>query len=78
MHGFAKKLIEAHALGEPDSEDGFSKGCALIRANLHVNADEIETEEEWARLYGEAVWLEGWRNRNRAKLIASMFGGGKG
>ena len=78
MHGFAKKLIEAHTLGEPDSEDGFSKGCALIRANLGVDAEGIETEEEWARLYGEAVWLEGWRYRNLAKMIGGLLGGGKG
>ena len=69
MHGFAKKLIEAHTLGEPDSEDGFSKGCALIRANLGVDAEGIETEEEW---------VEGWRYRNLAKMIGGLLGGGKG
>lgn len=74
MHGLAKKLVEAHRLSESDSEDGFAKGCALIRANLHVDADGIGSEEEWARLYGEALWLEWWRNRNRAELIASLLG----
>lgn len=59
---------------DDDHEDTFAKGCALIRANLHINADEIETEEEWAALYGQALWLERWRNRNRAKLIGSLFG----
>lgn len=61
-------------MAESDDEDGFAKGCALIRANLHINADEIETEDEWAALYGQALWLERWRNRNRAELIASLFG----
>ena len=54
-------------------QDGFAKGCTLIRANLHVEIDKIETEEEWAQLYCEAIWLERWRNRNRAELIASLF-----
>ena len=61
-------------MAESDDEDGFAKGCALIRANLHVDIDKIETEEEWAQLYSEAIWLERWRNRNRAELIASLFG----
>ena len=46
-------------------------------ANLHVDVEKIETEEEWARLYCEALWLERWRNRNRAELIAGLFGDGK-
>lgn len=65
-------------MAESDDEDGFAKGCALIRANLHVDVDKIESGEEWARLYAEAIWLERWRNRNHAELIASLFGDGKG
>lgn len=61
-------------MADDDDEDTFAKGCALIRANLNVNADEIETEEDWARLYGQALWLERWRNRNKAELIARLFG----
>lgn len=61
-------------MADADDEDTFAKGCALIRSNLHVDADEIETAEEWARLYNEALWLERWRNRNRAELIAELFG----
>ncbi len=61
-------------MADADDEDTFAKGCALIRANLHINADEIETEEEWAALYSQALWLERWRNRNRAELIAGLFG----
>lgn len=63
-------------MSERDDEDGFAKGCALIRSNLHVDADGIESEEEWARLYGEAVWLEGWRARNLAEVLCRVFGGG--
>lgn len=74
MHGVAKKLVEAHTLAESDDEDGFAKGCALIRANLNVNADNIETEEDWAALYAQAIWLESWRNKNKAELIARLFG----
>ena len=61
-------------MADADDEDTFAKGCALIRSNLQVDADEIETAEEWARLYNEALWLERWRNRNRAELIAELFG----
>lgn len=64
-------------MAESDEEDGFAKGCALIRANLNVDIAKIETEKEWAQLYCEAIWLERWRNRNRAELIASLFGEGK-
>lgn len=64
-------------LAERDDEDGFAKGCALIRANLHVDVEMIETEEEWAQLYCQAIWLERWRNRNRAEMIAGLFGEGK-
>lgn len=62
-------------MADTDHEDTFAKGCALIRANLHVDTDNIKTEEEWAALYGQALWLERWRNRNQAELIASLFGG---
>lgn len=61
-------------MADSDHEDTFAKGCALIRANLHVNADEIKTETKWAALYAQALWLERWRNRNQADLIASLFG----
>ncbi len=63
-------------MADVDTEDTFAKGCALIRANLHVNSDDIETEEEWAALYNQALWLERWRNRNHAEMIASLFGEG--
>lgn len=49
----------------------------LILANLHVDVERIETEEERLRLYCEALWLERWSNRNWAELIASLFIDGK-
>ncbi len=33
-------------MAESDDEDGFAKGCALIRANLHVDVEKIENEED--------------------------------
>lgn len=74
MQGVDKKLIEAHTLAEPDDEDGFAKGCALIRSNLCVDIDKVETEEEWAALYGQVVWLERWHNNNLTELIVGLFG----
>ncbi len=62
-------------MAEDDTEDSFAKGCALIRANLNVDVEKIETEEKWAEMYAKAIWLERWRNRNRAEMIAAMFGG---
>lgn len=62
-------------MAEDDTEDSFAKGCALIRANLNVDVEKIETEEQWAEMYAQAIWLERWRNRNRAEMIATMFGG---
>jgi len=41
---------------------------------MHIDAEKIESEEEWAQLYCKALWLERWRNQNLAKLIASLFG----
>ncbi|MCM1446429.1 MAG: hypothetical protein NC044_08500 [Prevotella sp.] len=61
-------------MADEDDEDTFAKGCALIRANLHVDVDEIAEAEDWAALYGEALWLERWRNKNLAELIARLFG----
>ena len=62
-------------LAEEDDEYGLAKACALIRANLHVDIDKIETKEEWAQLYCQALWLERWWNR--AVMIAGLFGDGK-
>lgn len=75
LPGLDKKLVEAYSLADDDREDSFAKGCALIRANLHVDTDAVCSEEQWAELYAEALWIERWRNRNLAEMIAAVFGG---
>ncbi|MDD4141590.1 MAG: hypothetical protein PHR20_02190 [Bacteroidales bacterium] len=49
---------------------------ALIRSNLGVNPDTL-SPLEYAEAYNEAIWLEGFRLRNQAELLAAMFGGKK-
>lgn len=71
-----KKLVEAHQLSDSDNEDGFEKGCALIRANLGIDPTNGDYEE-WAENYAQALWLEKWRLKNQAELLARMFGGKK-
>ena len=68
---------KTHALAEADDADTLAKGCALIRSNLHVDIDQVHTEEEWAELYAQALWLERWRIKNLAELIAALFGESK-
>jgi hypothetical protein len=53
------------------------KGDALIRANFGVNPAELEYEQ-WAKLFAEAVWIEGWRLKNQAEMLSMLFGGRKG
>lgn len=53
------------------------KMSALIRANLGLNPTELSTEE-FAEAYCQAIWLEEFRLRNHAELLAAMFGGKKG
>lgn len=60
-------------MADADDEDTFAKGCALIMSNLNVNVEQITTEEEWAELYSKAIWLERWRNKNHAEMIAALF-----
>ncbi|MBQ7388595.1 MAG: hypothetical protein IJW01_04435 [Paludibacteraceae bacterium] len=76
MQQLPKKLVEAHRLSDSDSEDGFEKGCALIRANLGIDPT-IGDYEDWADNYAQALWLEKWRLKNQAELLARMFGGKK-
>jgi RES domain-containing protein len=52
------------------------KGDALIRANFGVDPAEL-SDEKWARLFAEAVWIEQWRLKNQAEMLAIMFGGKK-
>lgn len=49
---------------------------ALIRANLGMDPKEMDTES-FAEAYCQAVWLEQFRLRNHAELLAAMFGGKK-
>lgn len=72
MFGEPKKLIEAYTLSHDNKEQDIAKGCALIRANFNVNPGTL-TPEEWASLFGEAVWLENFRLENLAKIIAKLF-----
>lgn len=49
---------------------------ALIQSNLGINPRGL-SEMEYAEAYSEAIWLEGFRLRNTAEMIAAMFGGKK-
>lgn len=57
-----------------DEEDEIQKGNALIRANLHIDPYEL-SPENWALFYNQAVWLEGFRLRNTAKMLVRLFDG---
>ena len=67
-----KKLVEAHQLSDSDNEDGFEKGCALIRANLGIDPT-IGDYENWAANYTQALWL-----KNLNEMLAKMFSSEKG
>lgn len=59
-------------MSDNDEEQFIAKGCALIRANFHIDPCEL-TEEEWAERFSEAVWIEGTRLTNLAKILAKLF-----
>lgn len=67
-----KKHVEAQLLSDRDDEDGFEKGCVLIRANLGI-AQTAGSYEEWAEIYAQALWLEKWRLKNLNEMLARMF-----
>jgi hypothetical protein len=69
-----KKRIEAHQLSDEDDEEFVAKGCALIRAQLGINPDELD-EEEWSERFGEALWLERRQIRMLAELLGRVLGG---
>jgi hypothetical protein len=73
LYGRIKKRIEAFTLSDVETEDGISKGNALIRANFGIDPAEID-EEKWAELVGQAAWIETERLKNLGKLIAALFG----
>ena len=68
-----KKLVEAQLLSDSDKEDGFEKGCALIRSNLGIDPMN-GGYEEWAEHYAQALWLERWRLRNLSEMLVRVFG----
>ena len=49
-----------------------AKGCALIRANFHIDPTTL-SEEEWAMMFGEAIWLEGFRLASMARILGKLF-----
>lgn len=59
--------------GKTDTADELMQGNALIRANLHINPENLEPEE-WAKRFAEAVWIENERLSNLARLLAAMWG----
>ena len=67
-----KKLVEAQLLSDKDEEDGFEKGCALIRSNLGIDPT-AGNYEDWATNYAQALWLEKWRLKNLNEMLAKMF-----
>lgn len=54
---------------------GFEKGCALIRSNLGIDPT-VGGYEDWAAHYAQALWLENWRLKKHAEMLAALFGGG--
>jgi hypothetical protein len=57
--------------GEED-KDGFSKACALIRSNLHVDPTS-GSGDDFAEWYGEALWLEEMRMKNQAEILSRVL-----
>lgn len=60
--------------GGADSDDlgEIAKGCALIRANFHIDPTLL-SDDQWAMLFQQAVWLENFRLTNTAKILAQLF-----
>ena len=67
-----KKLVGAHTLSDIEDEQTITKGCALIRANFHIDPGTL-TYDEWAGLYEQAVWLERTRLLALGKLLEKLF-----
>ena len=55
-----------------EDEQTITKGCALIRANFHIDPGTL-TYDEWAGLYEQAVWLERTRLLALGKLLEKLF-----
>lgn len=62
----------------PEADDGtddlgeIAKGCALIRANFRIDPATL-SDEEWAMLFQQAVWVESFRLGNIAKILSKLF-----
>lgn len=50
------------------------KGSALIRAHLGVDPDRL-TDEKYAELFAQALWIEQRGLKNQAELLAALFAG---
>jgi hypothetical protein len=61
-------------LSDRDGYDEFRKVNALIRANFNVVPEQL-SEDKWAELYQQALWVEKWRLRMQAEMLSSLFGG---
>ncbi len=57
---------------EENDPGEIAKGCALIRANFGTDPETL-TDERWAMLFQQAVWLENFRLENMAKILAKLF-----
>jgi hypothetical protein len=57
---------------EEDDPGEIAKGCALIRANFHVDPDTLD-DSQWAMLFQQAVWVENFRLENTARVLAKLF-----
>ena len=56
-----------------DNDPGeIAKGCALIRANFSIDPNTL-TDEEWAMLFQQAVWIENFRLEGLAKVLGRLF-----
>lgn len=60
-------------MSSSDDEDGFEKGCALIRSNLGISIESIKEEKDWAYFYAQALWLENFRLERQARMISGLF-----
>lgn len=67
-----KKLVGAHTLSDEDKEQAIVKGCALIRANFHIDPHGL-TYEQWADMFTQACWLERTRLVNLATVLSKLF-----
>ena len=48
------------------------KGSALIRAYLGVDPDTL-SDEKYAELLAQAIWIEKRQLENQAKLLTALF-----